>query len=134
MSLFHLPGFYWFLEDEAYDETMLNEITAYCERVMYSNFRILGYHEFKNEVLRLITKQEGYNYDPILKYFYNRQLLIQMTSKPIETSETYVSIPLKREPGYELQMDILALQSYYREVNYNIRYLVVIIVTYTRFV
>jgi hypothetical protein len=134
MSLFHLPGFYWFLEDEAYDETMLNEITAYCERVMYSNFRILGYHEFKTEVLRLITKQEGYNYDPILKYFYNRQLLIQMTSKPIETSETYVSIPLKREPGYELQMDILALQSYYREVNYNIRYLVVIIDTYTRFV
>ena len=39
-----------------------------------------------------------------------------MTSKPIKTSETYVSIPLKREPGYELQMDILALQSYYREV------------------
>ena len=63
MSLFYLPGFYWFLEGEAYDETMLNEITAYCERVMYSNFRILGYHEFKNEVLRLITKQEDYNYD-----------------------------------------------------------------------
>ena len=52
----------------------------------------------------------------------------------MQIDSPYVSIPIDRKPNFEIQMDILALNQYFRDVNYNVRYLVVIVETYTRFV
>ena len=73
------------------------------------------------------------------KYYYNRQLIVQMTMTPQKCendpdSPFYVSVPLYKEPGDEVQTDILQLQPEQWKINYNMRYLVVIVDPFSRFV
>ena len=129
MNNFQLPGFYWYVKGEVLlIHEDIDTLVPICERALYSSIRRLGFDEFSREVLKLIPKAERQP-DLLgkLKCYYNRQLLIQITSKPISITDQYITIPLKREPGAEIQMDILAIQKYYRDVTYNIKYLVVII-------
>ena len=70
-SLFHLPGWYWYLEGEK-DLFSLNSfqreyLVNICLRVMYKEFRIMGYEEFSQKCLRIIHKE----HEPYIKYFYN---------------------------------------------------------------
>ena len=137
MNSFHLPGYYWYVKGEIPIATQvdIDTIIPICTDVLYASFRRLGFDEFSREVRTLIPKAERQpDLLAKLKCYYNRQLLIQITSKPIPITDQYITIQLKREPGAEIQMDILAIQKYYRDVNYNIKYLVVIVDIYSRFV
>ena len=58
-TLFHLPGWYWYLEDEK-DIRELNRHQAenflvIFLRVMYKEFRVMGYHEFATKCLNIIS-------------------------------------------------------------------------------
>ena len=137
MNSFHLPGYYWYVKGEIPITTQvdIDTIIPICTDVLYSSFRRLGFDEFSSEVLARIPKANRTKGSlGKIKYFYNRQLLYQLTSKPIPTTDQYITVPRKREPAGEVQMDILAIQKYYRDVNYNIKYLVVIVDIYSRFV
>ena len=80
-SLFHLPGWYWYLEGEKDLFLLIRFQTDYlmniCLRVMYKEFRIIGYEEFSKKCLNIIHKE----HEPYIKYFYNRQPIIQIISK-----------------------------------------------------
>jgi hypothetical protein len=79
----------------------------------------------------LLTCKE---HEPYIKYFYNRQPIIQITQNPISTEKIHVTIPLQRNPASEIQLDILQLNEQFYNVNYHIKYLVVAVDIYTRFV
>jgi hypothetical protein len=133
-TLFHLPGWYWYLENEK-DIRELNRHQAenflqVFLRIMYKEFRVMGYHEFESKCLKIIHSGN----EPYIKWFYNRQPIIQVTQKPISTNHSHVTIPLQREPASEIQMDILQLNEHFFNVNYHIKYLVVAVDIYSRFV
>ena len=56
-SLFYLPSWYWFLEDEKnineLNEEARNYLLSVCERIMYAEFRIMGYHEFASKAIHI---------------------------------------------------------------------------------
>jgi hypothetical protein len=143
--LFHLPGWYWFLEGEKNPEELLNNneddenskeqlvkhILQVCYRVMYfQDFRIIGYHEFVTNCLYAT----GLGYEPYIKFFYNRQPIVQITQKPISTNHIHITIPLQRLPAQDLQMDILQLNKYFFNINYHVKFLIVVVDIYSRFV
>ena len=147
MSKFYLPGYYWYLDGEK-DLSQLSpsrreHIFGVCQHVM-NNFsvRIFGFHEFSRYVLQLLESKEFVHanldrdkYLPYIIWYYNRALLIQLTQKPIQVKQRqYVSVPMQRSPAKELQLDILKLSQYFREVNYEIGYFVVIVDVYSRYV
>ena len=133
-SLFHLPGWYWYLEGEkdlfSLNRFQVEYLVNICLRVMYKEFRIMGYEEFSQKCLRIIHKE----HEPYIKYFYNRQPIIQITQKPFQTTKFHVTIPLQRNPASEIQLDILQLNEQFYNVNYHIKYLVVAVDIYSRFV
>ena len=94
--LFYLPGWYWYLEDEKDFRELPNaeNVLAVCLRVLSAEFRIMGFHEFFTTVTKILCQpnQNRINYEPYLKYIYNRHPLIQMTSKTFSTASVYVTI------------------------------------------
>jgi len=135
-TLFHLPGWYWFLEDEKNINELNDEARNYlitvCERIMYREFRIMGYHEFATKAIHILHAVN----EPYIKYYYNRQIIIQLTQHPLSTSEVHVTIPLRRETNTNanIQMDILKLNQHFYNINYHVRYLVVAVDIFSRFV
>ena len=97
---------------------------------MYKGFRVMGYHEFESKCLAILGPEN----EPYIKWFYNRQPIIQITQKPISTNHSHITIPLQREQASEIQMDILQLNKQFFKVNYHIKYLVVSVDIYSRFV
>jgi hypothetical protein len=105
MNSFHLQGYYWYVSGEIPITTQvdIDTIIRVCTDVLYSSFRRLGFDEFSSEVLSRIPKANRTNgSSEKIKYFYNRQLLYQITSKPIPTSDQYITVPQKREPAGEV--------------------------------
>ena len=116
--LFHLPGWYWYLKDEKDFRELPNaeNFLEVCLRVISDKFRIMGFTELLITVSKLlhntITPDENkLNYAPYLKYIYNRHPFIQMTSKPLSTASVHVTIPLKRLPSHEIQLDDIIFES-----------------------
>ena len=106
-SLFHLPGWYWFLEDEKDFRDLPNaeNFLQVCLRVISKDFRIMGFSEFLSTLSKLLQNsvaETKMDYKPYLKYIYNRHLFIQITSKPFSTQSVHVTIPLKRSPPHEI--------------------------------
>jgi len=134
-TLFHLPGWYWYLDGEKDIRELNNRhhaenfLTVFL-RIMYKEFRVMGYHEFESKCLSIL----GPDNEPFIKWFYNRQPIIQVTQKPISTNHSHITIPLQREEASEIQMDILQLNEHFFNVNYHIKYLVVAVDIYSRFV
>ena len=135
--LFYLPGWYWYLEDEKDFRELPNaeNFLAVCLRVISEEFRIMGFHELFSTVSKILRQPNNrFNYEPYLKYVYNRHPFIQMTSKPLSTASVHVTIPLKRSPAHEIQLDILHLNQHFFNINYHIRYVVVAVDIFSRFV
>ena len=119
---------------------MYNEIHSTLDT---SAFYHVGYQKFLYQARQTLEKQfhrqikkedEG-----VIKYFYNRQLIVQMTTHPQHlgndpSNPFHVSVPLYKAPYYELQTDILQLLPEQSKLNYNMKYLVVIVDTFTRFI
>ena len=139
-SLFHLPGWYWYLEDEKDFQDLPNaeNFLQVCLRVISKEFRIMGFSEFSSTVSKLlhnsVVSENKLDYKPYLKYIYNRHPFIQITSKPFSTQRIHVTIPLKRSPSHEIQMDILYLNQHFFNINYHVRYVVVAVDIFSRFV
>ena len=143
-SLFHLPGWYWYLEGDKDisllgDNEQIQNFIDLCLRVFYQDFRIMGYHEFESKCLKILNnpieyEKEKISYVPFLKYFYNRQPFIQMTQKPFSTRKVHVTIPIQRKAQNEIQMDILQLNQHFFKINFHVKYLIVAVEIYSRFV
>jgi hypothetical protein len=134
-TLFHLPGWYWYLQGEKDIRELNNHHQAeyflnVFLRIMYKEFRVMGYHEFETQCNLVLPPGN----EPYIKWFYNRQPIIQITQKPLSTNHSHVTIPLQREQASEIQMDILQLNEQFFNVNYHIKYLVVAVDIYSRFV
>ena len=147
-----LPGYYSYVEKEVEDVEILKNyhfIFDICRHIVYGTalndndalqfFIRNGIHVLCDRVIHLLNysfdSEERTDIESVVTYWYNRQLFIQLTSIPkLITDKRYYSIPIKREPDSEVQIDILALNKYFREINYSIRYLVVIVDTYSRYV
>ena len=131
-EIFHLPGWYWYLKDEKDFRELPNaeNVLEVCLRGMTDKFRIMGFTELLTTVSKLlhvpITPNENkLNYTSYIKYIYNRHPFIQITSKPFSTQSVHVTIPLKRSPSHEIQLDILYLNQHFFNINYHVRYVVV---------
>ena len=139
-SLFHLPGWYWYLQDENDFQEIRNaeNFLQVCLRVISKEFRIMGFSEFSSTVSKLlhnsVTDENKIDYRPYLKYIYNRHPFIQIIAKPLSTASVHVTIPLKREPANEIQLDILHLNQHFFNINYHIRYMIVAVDIFSRFV
>jgi hypothetical protein len=153
------PGFYNYVLGECdarTGKTQLAEevrpgvtIKDFFDIVMYSKvekktFYLLGLNRFKKQIAALKP-----DYFPattelplsLIKFYYNRQLIVQMTSLPIKIPTArssdnphHVIVPLFRLPNYELQVDMLALQLKTRALNYGMKFLVVIVDTFSDYI
>ena len=137
-SLFRLLGWYWYLEDEKDFRDLPNaeNFLEVCLRVISKEFRIMGFSEFLSTVSKLLHNSVAefkMDYKPYLKYIYNRHPFIQITSKPFSTQSVHVTIPLKRSPSHEIQLDILYLNQHIFTINYHVRYVVVAVDIFSRF-
>ena len=107
-----------------------------------SAFYHLDYQKFIYQVRQAFERQNKHlsiEDESVVKHFYNRQLIVQMTMHPQELGNDpknpfHVSVPLYKAPYYELQTDILQLLPKESKVNYNMKYMVVIVDTFTRFI
>ena len=126
-SLFHLPGWYWYLEDEKDFQELPNaeNFLEICLRVISNEFRMKGYHELFKSISKILPTDHRTNYEPYFKYIYNRHPFIQIISKPFSTASVHVTKPLKRSSAHEIQLDILHLNQHFFNINYHIRYVVV---------
>ena len=88
-----------------------------------------GYNRFEDVVLRTIEQRRMHQHPnnnnhnpfylriqdenskeglrPYIKYYYNRQLIIQMTYIPTKYPGQEISIPIHRSPATEIQVDIM---------------------------
>jgi hypothetical protein len=99
----------------------------------------MGFTELLTTVSKLLhvsiaPNENKLNYTPYIKYIYNRHPFIQITSKPFPTAGVRVTIPLKRSPSHEIQLDILYLNQHFFNINYHLRYIVVATDIFSRFV
>ena len=55
-SLFHLPGWYWYLQDEKDFQELGNaeNFLQVCLRVISKEFRFMGFSEFSSTVSKLL--------------------------------------------------------------------------------
>ena len=114
---------YWYLEDEKDFRELPNAeiFLEVCLRVISEEFRMKGFHELFTTISRILRQPNNrFNYEPYLKYVYNRHPFIQMTSKPLSTASVHVTIPLKRSPAHEIQLDILHLNQHFFNINYQV--------------
>ena len=135
--LFHLPGWYWYLEDEKDFRELPNaeNFLEVCLRVISEEFRMKGFHELFTTISRILRQPNNrISYEAYFEYMYNRHPFIQMISKPLSTASVHVTVPLKRAPAHEIQLDILHLNQHFFNINYHIRYLVVAVDIFSRFV
>jgi len=120
-----------------------------CDQSMYHDlenndmFYRIGYLKFVILVRKVYKGLAMHNelsvaQETAVKYFYNRQLIVQMTMMPQSLAQDssnphYVSVPLYKAPEYEIQIDIMQLLPDQVNVNYNLRYVVVAVDSFSRF-
>ena len=132
------------------NEILEGEIRNILTNCMYwrihqtGSFYHVGYQRFLQSV-RDMVKNRNENHiitdeqEKAVRYFYNRQLIVQMTMHPQSnkndsTNPFHVSVPLFKAPNYEIQIDILQLSQEQSKANYNMKYFVVIVDTFSRFI
>ena len=142
-----LPGYFSYVQGEEKDaevaEQKLDENDSFLRqlltRVMYSiitnpdQYYRLGLNRFMSACHNELDDDQIRGINPILIYFYNRQLIVQMTSMPKLFPSREIHIPLDREPNTEIQVDILALTELQVVANFNMPYLVVVLEPFSRF-
>jgi len=120
------------------------------EKCMYGSidfsdyFYHVGYQRFLHQFRTLMRSTQtpisnAGEMEGVIKYYYNRQLIVQMTMQPQSNKNDsknpfYVSVPLYKAPHYELQTDILQLLPEQSKTNFNLKYMVVIVDTFSRFI
>jgi len=154
-----LPGYFSFVSGEASPEEVQNsdpELFHIFDSVMYhaldtDAWMLYGLNRYEKEIWRVLKqlhpnmREDGQlgNWRSLFRAFYNRQLIVQMTSKPKRFDEHYkhpdgdlnpIRVPLQRYPAYEIQVDLMQLLPHQLENNFNWKYLVVIVDTFSRFV
>lgn len=119
------PGWIAFVEGECTDQEFANvnrDIIEIMQKEMYpfeylniNYYYHLGFDRFAWNVTRQIQerKRQDDQFDrpnylrPILVYFYNRQLIVQMTYIPKMYPGQEISIPLQKSPAMEIQIDTM---------------------------
>ena len=143
-----LPGYFSYVQGEEQDielaERNLDANNSFlrnlCTHVMYSiitspdQYYRLGVNRFISACHEQLNDVQKRQIIPTLIYFYNRQLVVQMTSIPKPFPSQDIHIPIDREPNNELQVDILALSELQTIANFNMPYLVVILDPFSRFI
>ena len=157
---FPLPGYYLGIRGEAthqeYQDLVHNQpLQQAFDQIFYGGIDTGEYYQrtfpqFFHELQSWYRRNEAYLHvtnqlqlRALATYYYNRQLIVQMTSLPSTTtkfqkaapmgSTNRSSIPIERARGRELQADLLHLQSFQRDVNFQIPYLLVVIDPFSRF-
>lgn len=147
------PAYKSFVVGECSPEVAAREITGdfknLLEFVMYSHIEStksyyrIGYQKFlflvRDFAKTLLNTHLTAEKESVIKYYYNRQLIVQVTMVPqkLENDSSnpfYVSVPLYKAPHYEVQTDILQLRPQEHKINYNMKYLVVIVDPFSRYV
>lgn len=127
---------------------LMGDFKALLDYVMYSQIQDLNsYYRVGYEKFLYIIRSGAKTLDmpitaekeSVIKYYYNRQLVVQITMVPQKlendpSNPFYVSVPLYKEPHYEVQTDILQLRPQEHKINYNMKYLVVIVDPFSRYV
>jgi len=142
-----LPGYYSYVQGEeeatkAQENLRANNsfLQNVCMRTMYrfldtpDEYYHYGLNRFMNECHRQLNEEQKRNVNPTLIYFYNRQLIIQMTSMPKVFPSQEIHVPLDRSPNNEIQVDILALSEAQTIANFNMPFLVVVVEPFSRYI
>jgi len=153
-----IPGYFSFVQGEATPEDYAKDMTPQLHRIFYGALYEMAIEEgtyatYRFGLNRLVDSvkkvaQHLNYYLPnrwlkCLYHFYNRQLIVQMTSHPQRFEENFngvdvpltpISVPLERHPAYEIQIDMLQLLPHQLEHNFELKFLVVIVETFSRFV
>ena len=68
-TLFHLPGWYWYLEDEKDFRELQNadNFLEVCLRVISDEFRMKGFHELFSVISKILRNANRINYEPYFK-------------------------------------------------------------------
>lgn len=119
------PGWIAFVEGECSQQEyqlLEEDMKNIMYRVMYpfehlnvNYYYHLGFDRFSWQVTRKVEEKKDRQRDferpnklrPYIAYFYNRQLIIQMTYIPKLYPGQEVSIPLNKSPAMEIQMDTM---------------------------
>ena len=147
------PGWIAFVEGECSSQEYAildRDMKDIMMRVMYpfeyfnlNYYYHLGFDRFSWQVTRKVDekKEQQRDFDrpkflrPYIAYFYNRQLIIQMTYIPRLYPGQEVSIPLNKSPAMEIQIDTMAFlpTQQDRRGNRNTLGLIVILEPFSRF-
>ena len=121
------PGWIAFVEGECSEAQYANRDYDWFKQIMYrtmyrfhavnvDDYYHYGYNTFEHEIFRDIEENIHINpahlrpddLRPYIIYFYNRQIIIQMTYIPQMYPGQKISIPLhKSSKGEEIQADIM---------------------------
>ena len=155
-----LPGYYLGLRGECMEQEFAEIVDqpvmdmfshVFYQGVDTGEFRVRSFPQYFQELLPLYQHNRAHlprienqlHFRSIATYYYNRQLIVQMTSLPSPTTKfqkaslsttNRPSIPIERARGRELQADLLHLQAFQRDVNFHIPYLLIVIDPFSRFV
>lgn len=147
------PGWIAFVEGECTQQqyALLNRtIKTIMHQIMYpfhylnlTYYYHLGFNRFSWQVTRKVEERQDRQRDferpdkllPYIAYFYNRQLIIQMTYIPRLYPGQEVSIPLNKSPAMEIQIDTMQFlpSQQDRGGNRNTLGLIVILEPFSRF-
>ena len=146
MNVLYQPGFTSYLDNESIHPPPDN-IHVICRSIMYDSITPHGYFYrdgfivFYEKVLsRVLQVNINMNIDdlkPYVTYFWNRQLVIQLTMVPKKVAIHNVTVPLDRSFKYiQLQADIMTLRQLEQTSAYQKthKYVLVIIETFSRFI
>jgi hypothetical protein len=135
-----IPGYYWWLDNES-DEPNPANIQQVCQHVLYGSlergvFYRGGFQTFLANVKRLLVmnpRPAAEILESYIKYFWNRQLVVQMTSVPIMIPYHVITVPLQRSSSaLHIQADILYLRQQEKQLGFH--FLLVVVEIYSRFV
>jgi uncharacterized protein YjgD (DUF1641 family) len=147
------PGWIAFVQGECSEEQyqdlnpaikdIMHQVMYPFHHFNYNYYYHLGHDRFSWQVTRKVEERKLLQREferpdklrPYITFFYNRQLIIQMTYIPKLYPGQEVSIPLTKSPAMEIQVDTMhflpAQQD--RVGNYNTLGLIVILEPYSRF-
>ena len=144
------------MQDEAttefYTQNVTDELQQKFYQAMYDEIdRIemyrLGVNRYVDRLRPLVAGvNHRLKYEDWVKcfyHFYNRQLIVQMTMTPkrfdkhfkdVDVPLKEIYVPLARAPNQEIQVDILRLLPSQLEANFKIKFMVVIMDPFSRFI
>ena len=138
-----VPGWYLWIDGAETQISAANK--AHCNKVLYGENKPISFYKSSFTVFIKNCKDhyESENIDYSAwtisewRYFYNRQLIFQMTKNPVKNThptrqlDRYQTLMLDRSPGGELQLDTFHYQDPYTN---DVRKYLVITEIFSRFV